>query len=90
MSNPVSENVVPFSGAPRRESAGSALQIVGRCRNVTTAYVERCLKEMLDNTDDALFKLAEQAEDNRSQSEYFDAMREVRRRRSTIESEYPM
>ncbi|OOG25590.1 hypothetical protein B1C78_06395 [Thioalkalivibrio denitrificans] len=90
MNDPVSENVVPFSGAPRRESAGSALQIVGRCRNVTTAHVQRCLKEMLDNTDDALFKLAEQAEDNRSQSEYFDAMREVRRRRSTIESEYPM
>lgn len=90
MSDPVSENVVPFNGAPRRESAGSAIQILGRCRNLTAVHVERCLKDMLDNTDDALFKLAEQADDNRSQGEYFDAMREVRRKRSTMESEYPM
>jgi hypothetical protein len=88
MNDAVSENVVPFNAA-RRESPGSAIQIVGRCRNLTTAHMERCLKTMLDTTDDALFKLAEQADDNHSQAEYFSAMREVRRKRSTIESEYP-
>ncbi|WP_018232074.1 DUF1631 domain-containing protein [Thioalkalivibrio thiocyanodenitrificans] len=90
MSDPGSENVVPFNGAARRESAGSALQIIGRCRTLTAHHVERCLKAMLDNTDDALFKRAEQAEDDETQSEYFEAMREVRRRRSTMESEYPL
>lgn len=89
MSDGASEKVVPFDMAARRESPGSAMQIIGRCRNLTTAHLERFLKEMLDNTDDALFKLAEQAEDNRTQGEYFDAMREVRRKRSTMESEYP-
>lgn len=89
MSDPASENVVPFNAATRRESPGSALQIVGRCRNLATTHLGHLIREMLDNTDDALFKLAEQAEDNRSQGEYFDAMREVRRKRSTMESEYP-
>jgi hypothetical protein len=89
MSDGASEKIVPFDMAARRESPGSAMQIIGRCRNLTTTHLERHLKEMLDNTDDALFKLAEQAEDNRTQSEYFDAMREVRRKRSTMESEYP-
>jgi hypothetical protein len=88
MNDAVSENVVPFNSA-RRESPGSAIQIVGRCRNLTTAHMERCLRTMLDTTDDALFKLAEQADDNHSQAEYFSAMREVRRKRSTMESEYP-
>jgi hypothetical protein len=88
MNDSISENVLPFN-ASRRESPGSALQIVGRCRNLTTAHMERCLKTMLDTTDDALFKLAEQADDNHSQAEYFSAMREVRRKRSTMESEYP-
>jgi hypothetical protein len=90
MSDPGSENVVPFNGAVRRESAGSALQIIGRCRTLTAHHVERCLKAMLDNTDDALFKRAEQADDDETQAEYFEAMREVRRRRSTMESEYPL
>ncbi|HSP00476.1 MAG TPA: DUF1631 family protein, partial [Thioalkalivibrio sp.] len=89
MSDGVSENVVPFDVA-RRETPPSALQIVGHCRNLVTSHVERHLREMLDGTDDALFRLAEQAEDNRTQTEYFDAMREVRRRRSIMESEYPM
>ncbi|WP_422126412.1 DUF1631 domain-containing protein [Thioalkalivibrio sulfidiphilus] len=89
MSDGASEKVVPFDVAARRESPGSAMQIIGRCRNLTTTHLERFLKEMLDNTDDALFKLADQAEDNRTQSEYFDAMREVRLKRSTMESEYP-
>ncbi|MFN2349168.1 MAG: DUF1631 family protein, partial [Thioalkalivibrio sp.] len=89
MSDGVSENVVPFD-AIRRETPSSALQIVGHCRNLVTSHVERHLREMLDGTDDALFRLAEQAEDNRTQTEYFDAMREVRRRRSIMESEYPM
>ncbi|MCG5515703.1 MULTISPECIES: DUF1631 domain-containing protein [unclassified Ectothiorhodospira] len=83
------QNVVAFK-APGQQKAGGRLpiQILGHCRNLSTRHVEPLLREMLDNADDALFKLAEKAEDNRSQTAYFDAMRELRRQRSTMESEY--
>ncbi|ANB02424.1 DUF1631 domain-containing protein [Ectothiorhodospira sp. BSL-9] len=82
-------NVVAFKApGPHKAGGRMPIQILGHCRNLSTRHVEPLLREMLDNADDALFKLAEKAEDNRSQTAYFDAMRELRRQRSTMESEY--
>lgn len=43
---------------------------------------------MLDNTDDALFALADKAESNLVQSMYFDSMREVRLKRGEMEARF--
>lgn len=46
------------------------------------------LQEMFDNSDDALFDLADRAENNAEQNLYFESMRELRIKRRGIESRF--
>ncbi|HEX5960296.1 MAG TPA: DUF1631 domain-containing protein [Rhodanobacteraceae bacterium] len=54
-------------------------------REMTLKETGNLLAALLDNVDDTLFDLAEKAESNASQTEYFDGMRETRKRRPRIE-----
>jgi hypothetical protein len=54
-------------------------------REMTLKAVANLVAELLDNVDDTLFDLAEKAESNASQTEYFDGMRETRKMRPRIE-----
>ena len=51
-------------------------------------YTTKLLSHMFDNTDDALFELADNAENNADQTIYFDSMREVRIKREAMESRF--
>jgi hypothetical protein len=62
-------------------------QLLRDCRRMASESLARALTSMMNGVDDALFKLAEKAENNAVQSNYFDAMREVRIKRGTMESE---
>ncbi len=74
---------------PRSSGASTPpMQLLGHWRNLTCTHLDPCVSTLLDRADDALFRLAEKAEDNRTQTLYFDAMRELRRKRSTLESDY--
>jgi hypothetical protein len=54
-------------------------------REMTLKATGNLVAELLDNVDDTLFDLAEKAESNASQTEYFDGMRETRKKRPRIE-----
>jgi hypothetical protein len=54
-------------------------------REMTLKATGALVKTLLDNVDDTLFDLAEKAESNASQTEYFDGMRETRKKRPRIE-----
>ncbi|HEX5354176.1 MAG TPA: DUF1631 domain-containing protein [Rhodanobacteraceae bacterium] len=54
-------------------------------REMTLKDTANLVAELLDNVDDTLFDLAEKAESNASQTEYFDGMRETRKKRPRIE-----
>jgi len=54
-------------------------------REMTLKETGNLVASLLDNVDDTLFDLAEKAESNASQTEYFDGMRETRKRRPRIE-----
>lgn len=54
-------------------------------RELTLKETANLVAELLDNVDDTLFDLAEKAESNASQTEYFDGMRETRKKRPRIE-----
>ncbi|SFM58873.1 Protein of unknown function [Ectothiorhodospira mobilis] len=88
MNSKAEDNVVAFRAATRAGGAASPREVVGYCRNLAMGHVQPLLQEMLDKADDALFRLADKAEDNRTQTAYFEAMRALRRQRSTVESEY--
>ncbi|TAN05545.1 MAG: DUF1631 domain-containing protein [Rhodanobacteraceae bacterium] len=54
-------------------------------REMTLKETGNLVAELLDNVDDTLFDLAEKAESNASQTDYFDGMRETRKKRPRIE-----
>jgi len=62
----------------------SQLQDVGRQRLMAL------LQELFDNSDDALFDLADRAENNAEQNLYFESMRELRIKRRGIENHFAL
>ncbi|HJP97632.1 MAG TPA: DUF1631 domain-containing protein, partial [Rhodanobacteraceae bacterium] len=67
---------------PGHDHVGGLLAAV---RDMTLKETANLVAGLLDNVDDTLFDLAEKAESNASQTEYFDGMRETRKRRPRIE-----
>ena len=65
---------------------------VGELLNAVRSIAGKRLQQWIGNTfehvDDALFDLAEKAENNAAQMHYFDGMREVRKRRPSVERQF--
>ena len=72
-------------GDPRNERVGELLASV---RGIGTRQLMSLMGGMFDNVDDALFDLAEKAENNAVQTQYFDGMRDVRKKRPMIERRF--
>jgi len=60
------------------------LALQGRART----YLSTCLTSMFDQVDDTFFDLADRADNNRQQTMYFDAMRQIRMERKNIEHHF--
>jgi hypothetical protein len=77
-------NVVDLSQRldPRSERVGALLVTV---RSLATKRLHALAGNMFENIDDALFDLAEKAENNAAQTQFFDGMREVRKKRAIVE-----
>lgn len=67
---------------PSSERGGALLNTV---RDIAGRRLQLLINGMFEHVDDALFDLAEKAENNAAQMHYFDGMREVRKRRPLIE-----
>jgi Protein of unknown function (DUF1631) len=88
MSNPSDSNKIvdlqqrqaSLSGAPDR--MGELLKLV---RGTALKRIQGLVSTLFENIDDALFDLAEKAENNAVQTQYFDGMREVRKKRQLVE-----
>ncbi|MDZ7751007.1 MAG: DUF1631 domain-containing protein [Gammaproteobacteria bacterium] len=61
-------------------------KLLDEVRRMADTHLDRSVARVMDQTDDALFSMADKAESNQLQSLYFDAMREVRLKRPAIES----
>jgi len=68
--------------------SGAGAQSLRGIRELATTALTRDLARMMEKIDDALFARAEKAENNMSQTQYFDAMRELRIIRKDIEEEF--
>lgn len=76
--------VVPL--AQRRGEPGERPgELLGSVRSIATRHLQALIATLFDNLDDALFDLAEKAASNALQVEYFDGMRELRKKRGLIE-----
>jgi hypothetical protein len=66
-------------------SSGRGGDLLNAVRSIATRRLQQYIGNMFEHVDDALFDLAEKAENNAAQMHYFDGMREVRKRRPVIE-----
>ncbi len=70
------------SGNAASDRLGDLLKLV---RSVALKRINALVGTLFENVDDALFDLAERAGSNAIQTEYFDGMREVRKKRQLVE-----
>ena len=70
---------------PASERVGELLSAV---RGIANRRLQQWIGNMFEHVDDALFDLAEKAENNAAQMHYFDGMREVRKRRPPVERSF--
>lgn len=71
--------------APASERVGELLNAV---RDIAGRRLQPSISNTFEHLDDALFDLAEKAENNAAQMHYFDGMREIRKRRPSIERQF--
>ncbi len=84
-------NVVQLN--PERAAVGQPPQIIlarlpaamHSLRDKARQHLQGLLRDLFDKVDDAMFELADKANNNHDQNLYFDSMREVRLRRRTME-----
>lgn len=69
-------------GGNGSDRLGDLLKLV---RSVALKRINALVGTLFENVDDALFDLAERAGSNAIQTEYFDGMREVRKKRQLVE-----
>ncbi|MDR3444745.1 MULTISPECIES: DUF1631 domain-containing protein [unclassified Dyella] len=79
-----SSNIVSLTQRldPSSERGGALLNTI---RDIAGRRLQILINGMFEHVDDALFDLAEKAENNAAQMHYFDGMREVRKRRPIVE-----
>jgi len=70
---------------PSSERVGELLNSV---RSIASRRLQQSIGNTFEHVDDALFDLAEKAENNAAQMHYFDGMREVRKRRPAVERSF--
>lgn len=63
-------------------------ELLRAVRGTALKRVQGLVATLFENIDDALFDLAEKAENNAIQTQYFDGMREVRKKRQLVERVY--
>lgn len=65
-----------------------ARKLLDSCKEAALKQLRIIVQRMLDNADDALFAMADKAESNADQTEFFDSMRIVRLHRRDIEKTF--
>ena len=79
-------NVVHFKALGESSSRLPAVLLPVRDR--AAQRLNASLQQLFDNADDALFEMADRAGSNQEQSLYFEAMRDLRLRRKSIERSF--
>ncbi|MEB0090951.1 DUF1631 domain-containing protein [Pseudomonas sp. CCI1.2] len=81
--------VVPLNkGAPEQVPASSLVRIpvvLLQVRDKAAQQVKDALQTLFDNADDTLFEMADRAHNNAEQNSFFEAMRDLRLKRKSIE-----
>jgi hypothetical protein len=75
--------------SPRQDPTSPRVgELLNAVRNIAGQRLQQSVGNAFEHVDDALFDLAEKAENNAAQMHYFDGMREVRKRRPAVERNF--
>lgn len=88
MTKPENNKIVDLASkqkGPRRQIEPRFEKLLQSCRQITMNHTAEMLTNLFNNIDDAFFAAADQAETNSIQTIFFDAMRELRMQRASIE-----
>ncbi len=87
MNNPNDNNKIVDLQQRQASLAGSDRlgELLRSVRGTALKRIQGLVNTLFENIDDALFDLAEKAENNAAQTQYFDGMREVRKKRQLVE-----
>ena len=75
-------------GAPAQVVLARLPAAMHSLRDKARQQLQGLLRDLFDKVDDAMFELADKANNNHEQNLYFDSMREVRLRRRTMEASF--
>jgi hypothetical protein len=74
---------------PRVDASSERVgELLNAVRGIASKRLQQWIGNAFEHVDDALFDLAEKAENNAAQMHYFDGMREVRKRRPAVERNF--
>ena len=83
------EKVVPLNKATPELAANSPLArlpvVLLQVRDKAAQQLKEALQALFDNADDTLFEMADRAQNNTEQNTFFEAMRDLRLKRKSIE-----
>ena len=84
------DNVISLENNKRDGMSRQVLakRLLGRFQDITNTHMRTIMQAMFDTADDALFKMAEHADEGADKNLYFDSMRIVRLQRTTIEKNF--
>lgn len=87
---PGTDNVTYLKQGPSGSASRQVLtrRLLGEFKDITSKGMRNILQGMFDNADDALFKIAENADKGTDKNFYLDSMRIVRLQRDEFEKEY--
>ena len=80
--------IVPLASRPDAAAGERVGELLNAVRGIAGKRLQEGMGNLFDHVDDALFDIAEKAENNATQMHYFDGMREVRKRRPAVERSF--
>ncbi|MEO0442400.1 MAG: DUF1631 domain-containing protein [Pseudomonadota bacterium] len=95
--SPNSSNIIPLHAEPSdsarheimmKEQLERLPKVLRRVRDSANDHLNRCIQNLFDHVDDALFELADRAASNLEQNVFFESMREIRIHRRRMEKSF--
>lgn len=71
-----------------QDLSAEAYERIQKITQISTRHLSEMLQNMFDGVDDSFFELANNAHTNNEQNVFFEAMREIRIKRKSIESDF--
>ena len=82
------DNILPFKDLKSKAQGKKCQRIVGRCQGAFFDLLQPLIRELFEHADDQMYSLANKSEKDVVETQYFAAMRQLRKLQGTIETTF--